>query len=256
MFSTRLIRVQADRGLRCNRHRTASVERTVIAPWRRSAGPGRMATAFLAVTAVAGAIASCASPSDRTTSAAAKSSAVAKPPGTPGMPAHSPPPSSGAPQASFASAIDLPNCAADDLRLRPDGPSAETGEHVFSIRIRNTGVPCVLIGYPFVQLLDGHGAPLQVRYDQGGGGYTTAQPPRKVALPTGAEAVVIVAKYRCDLGPETPAVTALVRLPRATQTASVPAIGNLEYCGANGDGGADDVYVSPIEPDLAAATGH
>jgi hypothetical protein len=139
--------------------------------------------------------------------------------------------------------------------MRPDAVSPETGEHAFSIWIKNTGAPCAVRGYPSVQLLDEHGSPLPVRYRLGGG-YTTTQPPAVVVLPTDAEAVAIVAKYRCDLGPGQPAVRALIRMPRETETTSMPVIGNLAYCGASGEDGADDVYVSPIEPDAGAATGH
>jgi len=170
---------------------------------------------------------------------------------TPSVPPHSGMP----PQASFVSTTDLPSCRVDDVRPRPEGLSPETGEHVFGVRLENTGKPCALIGYPSVQLLDERGSPLPVRYHQGGG-YTTTRQPDEVVLPTGAEAVVVVAKYRCDLGPGTPATTVLIRLPSNTQAAPMPAIGNLEYCGANGEGGADDVYVSPIAPDYGAATGH
>lgn len=223
----------------------------------------RSATVLAAATTLAAALTGCATRQARTPTPLAASSTAPSPsdnakPAPPqsqqANPTEDASSVASSPLAAFApTPTDLPRCALDALKLRPDALTPETGEHGFTIWIANTGQPCVLVGYPSVRLLAGNGAPLPFTYHHGGR-YTTTQPPRDVVLPTGAEAVVIVAKYRCDLGPGQPAAAVEFGLPGSTKPERLQPPGNLAYCGPHDPG--DDVYVSPVEPGYAAASGH
>ena len=238
----------------------------------RTARTGGVRTRLVATVVAVGGLAAtegCASREARTPTPPAASSPtgpgsdVAKSPGTSATsatPTHSQPASSPAaaaslppsPVAVFASApAGFPRCAATAVTLRPDALTPETGEHGFTVWIINSGDSCVLIGYPSVRLLDNSGTSLPFTYHQGGG-YATSQHPREVLLPTGARAVVIVAKYRCDSGPGQPATAVELALPGSAVSTGLEPLGNLAYCGPSDPG--DDVYVSPIEPDVGAAT--
>lgn len=148
-------------------------------------------------------------------------------------------------------------CAADAVRITlGDPPTGETGEHAFALAITNGGpAACWISGYPRIRLVDAAGVELPLTYRHGGG-YVTTAAPTPIFLGPGAEATVVVAKYRCDLGDVRVAATIEVAAPGSAEFTSIPVAASpptIDYCGPNDPG--DDVDISPIESDLQTAIG-
>jgi Protein of unknown function (DUF4232) len=170
---------------------------------------------------------------------------------------------SGAPRLATAE-TRVPRCAARALVLRPGAFVVPmTGEHAVMYALTNRGpVTCALSGYPKVVLYDAEGAALPFRYARGGGAYVTSRKPMTVALPRGASAHVLVAKYRCDLGVARNATAIRLTLP-AARGAAFAGREAVATAGATGlsccRGGQRDpgqvIAVSPVEPTQRATRG-
>lgn len=143
-----------------------------------------------------------------------------------------------------------------------------TGERGVIFTVRNaTGTACELVGYPQVELLTATGARLPLSYANGGGPYVTKAAPRPVALPSGGDAYVLVAKYRCDLGYRTAsgaaqwtATRAVIRLPDQQGAQTVEAAFphgayGITFCPQSGDAHGNLVTISPIEPTVGDLVG-
>ena len=158
-------------------------------------------------------------------------------------------------------------CRAVSLALRY-GPqvSPVTGEHGVIYALVNRGkTACRLDGYPGITIDDATGTLMKFRYTHHSQ-YVTAAAPRPVTLWPGAAAYVLIAKYRCDKGFFSNAVTIRLTLPgsqhivlTAQASTSGSGVSVLSYC----EGGPDDpgqlVGVSPIVAAVQAAgpaTGH
>lgn len=156
------------------------------------------------------------------------------------------------------------SCVPEALTVLP-GPilSPATGEQGDIYLVRNLGtVTCTLGGYPEIGLTAGS-AVLGFRYADGAGQYVTHRPPGTVALPAGADAYFLIAKYRCDVHVAATATGLLVRLPGQRTTHRLPvqstsASGRgaaiLDYCAGNGEPDpGDTVAISPIASSLQRA---
>jgi hypothetical protein len=136
-----------------------------------------------------------------------------------------------------------------------------TGEHGGYYALVNVGrTACTLDGYPRVALTDNAGAILPFRYVHHGSIYVTKAAPRKVLLPPGASAFVLVAKYRCDIGDSRAAAAIRLTLPGLAGPAmtlrfspGLPGDADLSYCKGSPDGPGQIVGVSPIETTFAEA---
>jgi len=134
--------------------------------------------------------------------------------------------------------------------------SPATGQNPRALRIRNSGRPCVLTGYPTLHFIDrrGHAIPFEISHH--GDQMVTDAPPAPVRLARGGSAWVVMNRYRCDLGDR--------RMVRRTVFGVfgthqglwlvVPRQAAWAYCGP-GDPGST-VAVSPFEPRLAASLSH
>ena len=189
------------------------------------------------------------------TSASSSSSSEAISQATPSLPAPSTPTPS-PPAATFTTSHASPTCQVSALALQY-GPVLVpmTGEHGGYFALVNVGrTACTLDGYPSVALTDNAGAILPFRYVHHGSIYVTKAAPRRVLLPPGASAFVLVAKYRCDLGDSRDAAAIQLTLlgsadPTMTLrfSAGLPGIAALAYCKGGPDGPVQIIGVSPIE---------
>ena len=132
-----------------------------------------------------------------------------------------------------------------------------SGERSLSIILTNQGTtPCILDGYPHVRLLSSAGAVLplpQVARSQ----YLTIAGPRPVMLRVGANAYVVIAKYRCDLRDLRVAAWVQLSLPGAGSSrvftiAMKNALGSLNLCMGGPHDPGNVIAVTPVESSLAA----
>jgi Protein of unknown function (DUF4232) len=136
--------------------------------------------------------------------------------------------------------------------------NAATGQHPLSVRLINRGPsPCLLYGYPTIELRDRAGTiPFSIRH--GGDQMVTSERPKRVVVRTGEGAFVVLNKYRCDRGDVRAARILRLRLPGASPAGrasiAIRPRGWIQYCG-KGDPGST-VSVSPFEPTLRAALRH
>jgi hypothetical protein len=143
------------------------------------------------------------------------------------------------------------------LALGPE-VSAATGQRPLSVRLINRGPnPCVLYGYPTIELRDRAGTiPFSIR--RGGDQMVTSERPQRVLVPVGQDAFVVLNKYRCDRGNIRAARILRLGLPGASPAGHTSIAIRLrewiQYCG-KGDPGST-VTVSPFEPTLRAALAH
>jgi hypothetical protein len=144
-------------------------------------------------------------------------------------------------------------CTAAHLRVAPllDLTPA-TGLNPEAIRIMNMGPRCVLSGYPIVRFTDRAGAAIAFRVSHTGDQMVTADHPRRVVVPRGGAAWVVLDKYRCDLGNRARVGEIELQLAGAERIGTVePESAGWAFCG-RGDPGST-VHVSPFEPRLLAA---
>ena len=128
-------------------------------------------------------------------------------------------------------------CGHASVRVVPGLPvSPMTGEQAqtFEVRLRGSARPCTLWGQPQVRLLDETGAVMPFHYLHHGL-LTSRARPAPAVVRRGHPAVLLVAKYRCDLTrhPRHPA-RARVTLPYVTGGYSVPMPGRgaaIALCG-------------------------
>jgi hypothetical protein len=136
--------------------------------------------------------------------------------------------------------------------------SAATGQHPLSVRLINRGPsPCLLYGYPMIELRDRAGTiPFSIRH--GGDQMVTSERPERVLVRVGQGAFVVLNKYRCDRGNVRAARILRLGLPGASPAGrasiAIRPRGWIQYCG-KGDPGST-VSVSPFEPTLRAALRH
>jgi uncharacterized protein DUF4232 len=129
-----------------------------------------------------------------------------------------------------------------------------TGEHGGYFALVNRGqTACTLDGYPSVVLSDTASANLPFRYVHASV-YLTKADPRRVLLPPGASAFVLIAKYRCDLGDSRDAVAIRLILPGSDGPAmtmgfppGLPGGTVMSYCKGGPDDPGQVIGVSPIE---------
>ncbi len=143
-------------------------------------------------------------------------------------------------------------CTTAQIAVLPSTPEGgATGEVVELVVLRNrSSRSCTLDGYPRVLLYQGtRRLGFAIR---DGGGYATARAPRRLSLAPGADAFVLLAKFRCEsFGAGEGRATAIrIGLPSGDPTGevSLPVREGpvLSYCGAApGPGGELDV--SPFE---------
>jgi Protein of unknown function (DUF4232) len=115
---------------------------------------------------------------------------------------------------SAAPAASTAACQTSHLKLSL-GPavSEQTGEHAVILRLTNTGKTCTLRGYPTVRIAhDGHALTFHHTH---GGMYTGHQKATTVTVARQGHVFFEIAKYRCDVGPETSATNIGVTLPHA-----------------------------------------
>ncbi len=196
-----------------------------------------------------------------TSAASSPSSSDAISQQAPSSPAPSPPVPS-PPTVTFTTSDMRPTCQASALPLqyRPDLVPM-TGEHGGYYALVNLGrAACTLDGYPSVALTDNGGAILPFRYVHHASVYVTKAAPRRVLLPPGASAFVLVAKYRCDLGDRRDAAAIQLTLPGSAGPAmtlrfspGLPGGADMSYCKGGPDGPGQIVGVSPIETTPAEA---
>jgi hypothetical protein len=189
------------------------------------------------------------------TSASSSSSSEAMSKAAPSAAAASAPTSS-PPAAAFTTSDARPTCQASALALQY-GPVLVpmTGEHGGYYALVNVGrTACTLDGYPSVALTDNAGATLPFRYVHHGSIYVTKAAPRRVLLPPGASAFVLIAKYRCDLGDSRDAAAIRLTVPGSAGPAmtlrfspGLPGDADLSYCKGSPDGPGQIIGVSPIE---------
>ena len=135
-----------------------------------------------------------------------------------------------------------------------------TGEHAEMFYLTNRGPsPCTVRGYPSAMLYGGGGGVLPFRFADGGGVYVTRSTPVLVTLKPGASAYLVIAKYRCDLGIVSDAVSVRLslRLPGGTTVSRrlrlpVPGAPGLSYCTGGRHDPGQLVVISPLEPSLGA----
>ena len=103
------------------------------------------------------------------------------------------------------------------------------------------------------------GGVLPFRFADGGGVYVTRSTPVLVTLKPGASAYLVIAKYRCDLGIVSDAVSVRLslRLPGGTTVSRrlrlpVPGAPGLSYCTGGRHDPGQLVVISPLEPSLGA----
>lgn len=136
-----------------------------------------------------------------------------------------------------------------------------TGEHSETFYLANRGpAACAVRGYPSAVLYRAGGAVLPFRYADGGGMYVTASKPAIVVLNPGASAFLLLAKYRCDRGIASDAVSVRLslRLPggaTVSRRRRLPVTGppGLSYCTGGRRDPGQLVTISPLEPNPQAA---
>ncbi|HSD02949.1 MAG TPA: DUF4232 domain-containing protein [Gaiellales bacterium] len=144
-------------------------------------------------------------------------------------------------------------CTPAQLRVSA-GPdvSPATGMNPEAVRITNTGPRRLLDGYPAVRFTDPASAAIPFRLSQSGDQMVTAHPARRVVVPHGGAAWVVLDTYRCDLGNRVRVGEIELRLAGEGRIGAIALdIAGWSYCGP-GDPGST-VHVSPFEPRLPAA---
>jgi Domain of unknown function (DUF4232) len=131
-----------------------------------------------------------------------------------------------------------------------------TGQNTLAMRLTNRRtMSCLLDGYPVLALYDSHGRiPFTIYH--GGDQMVTSGKPSRVVVAPGRTGVIVINKYRCDIG--TKRITSelsigLSGVARKT-IAYPPGHGVFGYCGS-GDPGST-ISVSPFEPSLRDALSH
>jgi hypothetical protein len=139
--------------------------------------------------------------------------------------------------------------AAPALRAQLAPPVSEaTGQHTLDVSLTNTSrSPCVLEGYPVVELLDANGHILDFKYLHEGDPMTTRAEPSPVYLPPKAQAWARVNKYRCDIASTDTASTVVLELPRngGNMSLAKSQYPVFAYCQ---EAASLTVTVSPFEP--------
>jgi hypothetical protein len=116
---------------------------------------------------------------------------------------------------------------------------------------------CILDGYPTITFFDRQGRTLSYLYRHAGDQMVTSARPSSVRIRAGGTAVFVFNKNECVLTPaaeERRATTLRVALPgsRPTRAIRMPRRWYFEYCDGKDIGRI--ITVSPIEPNLSAAS--
>jgi hypothetical protein len=131
--------------------------------------------------------------------------------------------------------------------------SEATGQHTLIVTLSNTGRRCVLDGYPTLAFYDASGR-LPFRVLHRGDQMITGRLPHPVRLARGATAVVMINKYRCDLGGRRTPSRLTLGLARGGDGVAVslpPTARDMSWCGAGDPGSTIDT--TPFEPSVRAA---
>jgi hypothetical protein len=108
-------------------------------------------------------------------------------------------------------------CRSSQLAVKlVDATRGSAGWSDWLFELRNTSVtPCVMAGYPTVQLLDAAHQPLATLEERGAGPALTGRMPASVAVPAGGAAVFGIETYRCvgSVRAQAPAANLLVTPP-------------------------------------------
>jgi hypothetical protein len=124
------------------------------------------------------------------------------------------------------SAADARRCDGTELRGRVAGSSGAAGTITMSVQLRNvSGAACTTSGYPDLGLVRGRNS-LPSRTKDGGSTSNLTRPVKKVTIPPGGYATVLVAYSDVPTGNETTCPTAtalLVQLPGAGKAIKVRA---------------------------------
>jgi hypothetical protein len=156
--------------------------------------------------------------------------------------------------ASTPSADDAGVCRSSQLRAALGAEVSEaTGQRTLVLTLTNTGRRCVLHGYPALSFYDASGR-IPFRVHHGGDQMITGRRPQPVSLGDGTSAVVMVNKYRCDLGDRR--IPSQLRLGLAGERAAlvvslVQTTRDMSWCGSGDPGSTVDV--TPFEPSVRAA---
>jgi len=143
-----------------------------------------------------------------------------------------------------------PTCR-NHLKLVAGGPmSMMTGEHAELLGLVNSGKSaCVVKGYPGVELYTASGMLIPFRYVHGGQ-YIAGHPVAKaVTLQPGQRAIVLIAKYRCDLGDGNDAVSVhLTFADGGFVSGHLPVTGSpgLSYCAGPASDPGHLVEIGPV----------
>ncbi len=159
----------------------------------------------------------------------------------------------GSPENPTRAASARTTCTPAQLRLSAGpGIAPKTGQNPEAIRLTNTGLSCVLDGYPAVRFTDPADAAIPFRLLQSGDQMVTALGAHRVVVPEGGAAWVVLNKYRCDLGSHARVGEIELRLAGAGRIGAVgPNSAGWAFCGS-GDPGSI-VHISPFEPRLRDA---
>ena len=157
-----------------------------------------------------------------------------------------------------ATALPVPTCLPDQITAS-NGPriGGGLGESSLLVALTNSGrAPCILDGYPRVQLVTSTGTVLDLR-QVAQSQFLTSAGPRPVRLGVGAAAYVLVAKYACVLGDLRRASWVRLILPgaktgRVLTVSLVNAIGDLVLCKGGPKDMGNEIAVTPVEPTVAA----
>jgi hypothetical protein len=139
-------------------------------------------------------------------------------------------------------------CRIAQLRFTPrEGLSEKTEQHTTALSIQNiASLPCVLYGYPTLDLLDSTGHTLPFSYRHQGDQMITAARPRRVRLGPSGSAFFAFNKNTC-VGRASRFAQALRVMPPAGRASRVVQLGSraVDYCGSRDPGHV--VSVSPFE---------
>ena len=152
----------------------------------------------------------------------------------------------------------LPTCLASQM-LAANGPplGGASEEGSFTVALANRGHgPCVLNGYPQVNLVTSAGAVLSLPPNAHSGFVTTAAP-RPVTLGIGATGYILVAEFACVLGDLHAISRVRLALPGtgADTAFTIPivrSVGALAFCKGGPAAPGNSLAVSPVEATLGA----
>lgn len=156
--------------------------------------------------------------------------------------------------ASSPSGAVGPVCHASQLRAAFGAPVSEaTGQATLILTLTNVGGNCILDGYPRVSFYDSDGlVPFRIRHR--GDQMIAGRSPRPVPDNEGKPVVVMINKYRCDLGDRRLALQLRLSLDGARISPPLNLAHQrraFAWCGSGDPGSTVDV--TPYEPSVKGA---